>query len=722
MRRNVVLYGDVNLNVIDGSATWLVSLAETLTHTDSMVHVVLKAQIVTDRLLTRISKHPRIVVHEAVPSGGMAAMSHADAVARLEDVVTGVDASVLIVRGLEMSSAAVKSPVLGPRLWSYVTDFTFPVTLMPKEQLSKLRAVAAGSRRFFAQTEETRAYIESVVPEAAGKCLLMTPTVPDDYFVDIDETKAGDSLDLVYSGKLHPDWRSLDMVALPARLRHAGCPATLTIIGDKVQSRDPEWTKSMRAALDAPPPGVTWLGGLPREQALAHVSSRDIGISWRSPALDSSLEISTKMLEYAASGTPPLVNRTTAHEALFGPDYPLYTSGDIDSVVHTLLAARPRLQDARHIAQRAVRPYSSSATAERLESYFRRAEPDFTAFPRQAHPLRVVLAGHDLKFAGELVQLLEERPDVELRIDQWRSLREHDVPASEDLLAWADVVICEWAGPVAIWYSDRRRDGQRVIVRLHRFELTAPWIDDLKIDRVDALITVSDYYRQLVIETMGWPPHKVHRVNNSLDLMDLQRPKRPGAKYALGMVGIVPFLKRPDRALDLLEALLADDPRFRLHIKGRMPWEYPWIWRKAEEREPYLHFFDRIGSVPHLSEHVVFEPFGADMANWLRGIGWLLSPSEHESFHLAPAEGMASGALPIFWNRPGVEQIFGTDFRHDTIDDMREFVLAHAMDDSLWDSARERAVTTASAFDARVVDLDWLRHVLGGPPSSGEAG
>lgn len=712
-KRQVVLYGDVNLNIIDGSATWLVSLAETLTLTNSTVHVVLKAEVTTDRLLTRISRHPDVVVHPAVPTGGMAAMSHADAVARLEDVVTGVGATVLIVRGLQMSAAAGRSKVLSPVLWSYVTDFKFPATLMPAGQVEKLREVATNSRRFFTQTEETRAFIEAVVPEAAGKCVLMTPTVPDDYFVELDAAPVGETLNLVYSGKLHPDWRTLEMMELPERLAGVGCPSTLTVVGDKVQSADPHWVAAMRDALETPPSRVSWLGGVPREEALRAVAACDVGMSWRSPALDSSLEISTKMLEYAASGTPPLLNRTAAHEALFGTDYPLFTDGGLEAVVSALAGVRGHLPALREAAQDAVRPYSSSATARRLETYFLRTEPDFEAHPIRPRMIRVVLAGHDLKFAGELVEVLEARPDVDLRIDRWRSLREHDEDRSLELLGWADVVVCEWAGPCAIWYADRKREGQRLLVRLHRFELTAPWIGDLDISRVDGLITVSEYYQRLVRETMDWPPEKVHAINNALDVMDLARPKRPGSRHALGLVGIVPFLKRPDRALDLLEELISRDDAYRLHVRGRMPWEYPWIWRKSDEREAYLHFFDRIGSTSGLAEHLVFEPFAPDIANWLTGIGWLLSPSTHESFHLAPAEGMASGALPVFWDRPGVAEIFGTDFLFGSVSEMADFVVGHTEDDSTWDGAVTRAQKIAGIFDLGVVAEQWLAHIFG---------
>ncbi len=719
-RRDVVIYGDVNLNIIDGSAIWLVSLAETLALTRSTVHVVLKAHITTDRLLTRITDVPNVVVHPAATAEDSPAMSPAEAVARLEDVAREVDASVVIVRGSQLAEACSSSTVLAPRLWSYVTDFPFPVTLVSDVQLARMRRIAGHSRRLLVQTEETREYVESIVPEAAGKCLLMTPIVPDEFFVDLDSAEEPQrELRLVYSGKLHPDWRTLEITSLPEQLERRGLNASLTMLGDKFQSNDAAWVTAMRTALESPGTGVSWKGGLPRERALEEVAAHDVGLSWRSTALDTSLEISTKLLEYAAAGTPPLVNRTPAHEALLGSDYPLLVEDDVDSVITALLAARDHLPLIRRRAQQSVLPYSGTATARRFEGYFQRAEPNLAAFPRRGQPVRVVVAGHDLKFAGELIDILETRPDVELRIDRWAALREHDADASQTLLEWADVIVCEWAGHNAVWYSQRKRPDQRLLVRLHRFELTAPWIDTIDIDNVDALITVSRYYQELVAETKPWPCDRIHHIPNSLDAVDLDRPKHPGAEYTLGLVGIVPFLKRPDRALDLLEALLREDDRFSLHIKGRMPWEYPWIWAKPAEREPYLDFFSRIGRTPGLSEKVVFAPFSPDMANWLRRIGWVVSPSTHESFHLAPAEGMASGALPLFWPRDGVDKIFGDEYLFADIDSMAQCVLSATQDAS--DHRRRTALIKkdAAAFDtARIADL-WMTHILGSAPIGG---
>ena len=62
---------------------------------------------------------------------------------------------------------------------------------------------------------------------------------------------------------------------------------------------------------------------------------------------------------------------------------------------------------------------------------------------------------------------------------------------------------------------------------------------------------------------------------------------------------------------------------------------------------------------------VTFDGFGGDVAAWLRRVGWVLSTSDDESFHLAPAEGMASGAVPALLPWPGADTIYDVRWIHD---------------------------------------------------------
>ena len=93
-------------------------------------------------------------------------------------------------------------------------------------------------------------------------------------------------------------------------------------------------------------PGVVWHGGKPRAEAMAIAAAGDIGLSWRHPELDASLELSTKVLEFGALGLPVIVNRTPMHEALLGADYPLFAAS-LDDVADVAALAAPTPRSSR---------------------------------------------------------------------------------------------------------------------------------------------------------------------------------------------------------------------------------------------------------------------------------------------------------------------------------------------------------------------------------------
>ena len=80
------------------------------------------------------------------------------------------------------------------------------------------------------------------------------------------------------------------------------------------------------------------------------------------------------------------------------------------------------------------------------------------------------------------------------------------------------------------------------------------------------------------------------------------------------------------------------------------------MWRHPLRRDTYLANYERLRSNPRLRRAVVFDDFGPDMGNWFRNIGWMLSPSTRETFHLAPAErGLVAERAatgPGYWTFP----------------------------------------------------------------------
>lgn len=712
----VLLYGDVNLNVMDGSAIWLPSLAETFARAGADVHVQLKAPEVRDLLSGPLRALPGVTVHDAVLKGHEEVMSTAHASRALTELDRELDVDVLLVRGSAMCLQVVQDGAFEGRLWSYVTEYGYIGGGFPDVLIDRVSEIAAGSRLMLAQTEHARAVLEALVPAAAGRTEILSPMVPDHVRPVAGARTPGAPLSLVYTGKFAHDWRTDRMPEILQYLRAAGVDATLTMVGDKVhrEPKHPGWTARMKELLETPAPGFTWTGALSREASMDVMAHADVSLGWRASDLDLSLEVSTKVLESCALGVPPLVNRTTLHEDLLGEDYPLFVDAlddDAATIAARLAAARPHLAELSDRVLAAAEPFRMSRRAEALTRMLERVgaveRPRAHAAPND-HRTRVLLAGHDLKFAGELVDLLQSDPDVELSIDHWQSLHKHDEAASERLLADADVVVCEWAGPNAVWYSQHVRPGQRLVVRLHMFELRGAWLADLDAARVDAMVTVSELNRGYVLDALDIPSERVHVVPNAVSVADLDRPGRPGRRHRIGMVGVVPLLKRPDRAVDLLHRLRAEDERFTLHIRGRMPWEYPHEWRKALQREGYLDLFARLGA-SDLREAVAFEPFGADMGTWYTKIGWMLSPSATESFHLAPVEGMVSGAVPVVWERPGARGVFGDRWVVEDTAAAAERILG--ADEATWARLSEQAREDVRRYDERAVARLW-RQVL----------
>lgn len=717
-RRTVraMVYGDVDLNLIDGSAVWAQSTVQALARAGCATRLVLKAPVRTGRLVDPLAELPGVSV---VPSGHVLSPVQASRVLRERDEQEPCD--LLVLRGRRLVAQVVADGTFDGRIWAYLTDIPQSAALMTEEAVDELTRIAEASRYLLCQTEELRCFIEAWVPAACGRCVLCPPSVPVPDFAVPGHDATGDPVRMVYTGKFAPRWNTLEMTELPGALAARGIRAELHTVGDKIHDdpRHPGFHAAMESALRTAT-GVVHHGGTPRQEAMRIAAGCDLGLGWRRPELDASLELSTKVLEFGTLGLPVVLNRTPAHEALLGADYPLFVPGggtldDAAEAVATAAGSPEAYREAAGRCREAAGRFSLDRAAERLRGLIERALPPAPAgLAGRGRPLRVVVAGHDLKFFSRLLDHLQALPGVEVRVDAWEALARHDAATSRDLAAWADVVVVEWCGPAAVWYSRHKRRGSRLLVRLHRFELYAGYPSQVDIDAVDRVVCVSPHYNRLTRERTGWPQEKLVTIPNWVDDRQLDRPKVPDARYRLGMIGIAPSRKRLDLGLDVLEALRSRDPRWRLSVKSKMPWDYWWIWNKPEERAHYDAVLRRVQSGP-LEGAVVFDGFGPDVAGWLRRIGFVLSTSDDESFHLAPAEGMASGAVPALLPWPGADAIYERRWIHDSPAAMADAIAALAADG--WEEAGEQARDRLRAtFGLDAVRAAWTELVTGSAP------
>lgn len=269
---------------------------------------------------------------------------------------------------------------------------------------------------------------------------------------------------------------------------------------------------------------------------------------------------------------------------------------------------------------------------------------------------RLGVATHNDQFLGPVLDATGQ--SVVVRRDLWQGHGLHHQGLSKSVAEWADVVLAEWCLGNAVWHSQRKQNGKRLLVRFHRFELETDFPAKVDIEAVDGVVFVGPHIRDRAIEALGWPREKCVVVPNMVNTAVFDLPKPEAARFTLGLLTWHRQLKRLDRALDVLEALRAEDSRYTLRIKGARPEDMASVWKYEVERDYFTKQYQRIANSDHLKDAVSFDPPGPDVPEWFQMIGHVLSFSDVESFHLAAAEGMASRSVPVIIDRDGAREVF----------------------------------------------------------------
>lgn len=281
----------------------------------------------------------------------------------------------------------------------------------------------------------------------------------------------------------------------------------------------------------------------------------------------------------------------------------------------------------------------------------------------------ILFAGHDFKFAKFIIDHFNNKPEYNIEIDKWEGHSKHDEAKSMELLKWADIIFCEWGLGNALWYSNKKKKNQKLIVRIHSQELTTLYPTEFNIKNIDTIIAISPYIYEELSRIFKIPRSKMKMIYNMIDFKKLQHDKIEGYNYNLGMVGIIPKAKRLDIAINIFENLYEKDKHYKLYIKGKLPSEVSSIINDEDEINYYNDLFERILN-SKCNDNIIFEGFKDDIDLWFKKIGYVLYLSDLESFHLPTMEGAASGACPMVLKRDGADTIYEDDWIFDSEDEV----------------------------------------------------
>ena len=297
--------------------------------------------------------------------------------------------------------------------------------------------------------------------------------------------------------------------------------------------------------------------------------------------------------------------------------------------------------------------------------------------------LNIVFIGHDLKFLFPLIEHLQSKDMFELRIIQHSCHEIIDEAEAQNALTWSNVIFCEWALGNAVWFSQRKREDQVLIVRLHLQEVQArdrmDYIWKIHWDKVDRLILITHHLYDWMRKEFPLLINRSALIYNPIPaIRKLNVTKRQESRFVLGLVGIVPARKRLDLAIEVLKTLRKSDKRYFLKIKGALPKDYDWMTHRSSEIKWYQRVFDEIQELRDLGV-IIFDPYSKDMATWYKEIGHILSVSDFEGSHQSIAEGMATGCVPAIRDWIGAERIYPSKYVAGTVEQLAKMILRNSI-------------------------------------------
>ncbi len=660
VKSKAIVYGDVSPNVLDGSSIWLTSVVNIVSASRKTV-LLLKDNIKTEKVVSNIKKSNNLLIIEPKDIGFTAPLDQQSAASALSMIYSHCpQVTALITRGVDLGYEIQKRKEFTGVFYPYLTDF-YEVTeqgfTLVDAKVSKLKEIVLNARSVLFQTEEIHKKIEEIVGYKVDGVRL-PPTIPENISEFSKSKKENDGfIHIGYAGKVQPRWGVAELIGEVGKQVAKGKNIKLHIATGKIYGKGKEGSKFVKEINELLKNDFVEIHeDLPREEALSLLSTMDLVWCYRDPHLENStLELSTKLVETAALGKPCVVYSSKINQNFLGRDYPflIENPSKISNIIENLEELKAKVKDElKVLSKKVIENYTFSS----LRNIISKKIDEDNASSLKGK--KIVISGHDLKFVYSYLTHLR-RQGAEVGIDPWEWGEQKSASISEHYAEWADYIFCEWGLANAVWHSKNKKNGKKLFVRIHAQEVrkkAEKFGHAIASSKVDKFIFVSPLIREQALELFSWPESKTVVIPNGVKENRFFNPNGE-TKPILGMVGIVPTTKRLDRALDLLAALNERGWEAKLYCKGHRPEDLPFMRApgRKQELEYYENLYERIKKNSYLKDYVFFDGWGNDVEQWYRKVDFILSPSDNESFHYALADGVMAGCIPIVWPWEGVE-------------------------------------------------------------------
>ncbi len=647
MKNKILLYGDLNLNIIDGSSIWLISLAKLLARDkNNIVDVLLKFPITKNTIVQELQSINNInflTADKYIKSNNIVNIKN------IKDIIETIDDyrdySLIIIRGFDVVNEMLDSSIKA-KFIPYITDFTKDEKKIASVEIQKLTNIYNAVKNMFVQTSEMKKYLSDVLQVDGKKISVLSPMV---FFSKYDNVKIKEK-SIVYVGKFAKDWNILELIDIMKQVYNKDKEIKLYVIGEKF-NRDIIEQKNYILKKFNQLPNIKYMGALSREKTIQFIQSCELGYNFRSDIIDNDnlLELSTKLLEYCNCQKPVIMRRTKMYENLFGKDYPLFIDNTEEAAekIVELFNNRKLYKDLEKISSDVAKKFEVEKIYDEIKDVI---------YSYGQKKLRILVTGHDLKFIDKLFPYIESK--YELIVQNPIDYMILNTKESRKLLKSTDIIWCEWMLLNSEWYSNNKLPHQKLFIRAHRFEIEKKYGYKLQMKNVNKIVTVSYHYYEQFIEKFSFPRYKVTVISNYVECELLNKEKNLNSNYNIALIGCLPAKKGLDKAIEILIELKKLNPKYKLFVAGKRPEESP-LWNLKEQREYYNNVYKTI-TANKLIGSVIFTGW-VKQSDFLKDILFTLSLTDRddsESFHLAPMETVASGGIGLILRWKGSEFIY----------------------------------------------------------------
>ena len=322
----IILAHYADLNLIDGSAIWYVSMASMLALTGAHVVCPISSEALYSPIIQPLIDNPHIslITPKMMEIESVRKVTLEQYLRIVNDISRWYgESNIIVARGFELIQELTEMSK-NVVLWAYLTDYY-------THELDGKRVVREQTKHLVQQITEQNGTILCQTSLIKNE-LIEISNCKEQNFIDIppiipnslDIAKKvlnSEKLNIIYAGKMAPLWGVEPLLDL------ASAECKITIIGDKIHRGPPHdamFQSRMEMKLKTSE-YIRWIPRLSRKLVLENLAMADLAWCARDPYFESQTqELSTKILESLSVGTPPIVIRSKLHEELLGNNWPFF--------------------------------------------------------------------------------------------------------------------------------------------------------------------------------------------------------------------------------------------------------------------------------------------------------------------------------------------------------------------------------------------------------------